>query len=202
MLTSPLGGTRSGAERGFIKSGTLLIIGAGLVLLLGWFAYQPYIPPTWLHDLAEDISLRAAVDPNAAPPEDMRQATPRGLADSPYICPAKIIDIPWDHLYVVTASQDLRKHPVLAQASWLEQKFNDMADTLTRDKRYQLVVLVKDNAVTDAQLFYTFWAELDAIARPEGFNRASAVFTAGTKEKVYVVLPAENPPADVCAPND
>jgi hypothetical protein len=73
-----------------------------------------------------------------------------------------------------------------------------MADELSRDQRYQLVVLVKDNAVVDAQLFFTFWGNLDALARPEGFNRETAVFTAASRDGVYVVRPAENAPADVC----
>lgn len=188
----------SSARRRFVSSGTLLILGVGLVLLVGWFAYQPYIPPIWLHDLSADIALRASVDPGAGPPEDMRQASPRDLADSPYICVAKTVHIPWDHMFVVTSAQDLRGHPALAQASWPHHDFEEMADQLKRDKRYQLLVMTKDSAVVDAQLFYTFWGNLDAIARPEGFNRAEAVFTAASKDGIYVVSPATEAPADVC----
>ena len=186
------------ARRRFVSSGTLLILGVGLVLLVGWFAYQPYIPPIWLHDLSADIALRASADPDAAPPEDMRQASPRGLADSPYICVANTVHIPWDHMFVVTASQDLRTHSALAQVIWPHHDFEEMADQLKRDKRYQLLVMTKDNAVVDAQLFYTFWGNLEQIARPEGFNRADAVFTAASKGGIYVVSPARDTPADVC----
>lgn len=198
MTVTPQEGDQLGATRGIAKSGTLLVLGIGLVLLVGWFAYQPYIPPIWLHDLASDISLRAAVDPDAPGPEDMRQATPHDPAVSPYICVAKVSHITWDHLYVVTSSQDLENHPALSQATWPHHDLDDMAAELKRDKRYQLLVMVKDNTVVDAELFYTFWGNLDAISQPEGFNREDAIFTAASKDGVYVVSPAADVPADAC----
>jgi hypothetical protein len=191
MNTSPSRGR-------FLSTGTIFVLGFAAVIGLGLVAYQRYIPPVWLHDFGADIALRAEADPNAKLPEDSRQASPRGLADSPYICAAKVANIPWDHMFIVTASQDLRNHPVLSQAKWPHHNLTEMADELARDQRYQLVVLVKDNAVADAQLFFTFWGNLDAIARPEGFNRETAVFTAASRGGVYVVSPAENPPANVC----
>ncbi len=184
----------------YMRSGSLTIIGVATVLLVGWFAYQPYIPPIWLHDLAADIAFRATADSKVDVPEDFRQSTPRGQAESPYICVANTVHIPWDHMYVVTSAQDLRAHPALAQVTWPHHNFADMADELKRDKRYQLLVMVKDNTVTDAQLFYTFWGDLSALAQPEGFNRENAVFAAASKDKLYIVSPAENPPADVCRP--
>jgi len=185
-------------RRRFISTGTLLVIGLGLVLLVGWFGYKPMIPPVWLHALAADIALRAAADPNAPLPEDSRQATPRGLADSPYICVAKLVTQPWDRIVVVTANQDLRSHPVLTTAKWAGDGMDDVAAKLATDKRYQLFVLLKDNAVIDAQLFYTFWADLEGVARPDGFTPAEAVFTAASKGGVYVVSLAENAPRDAC----
>ncbi|MBY0509745.1 MAG: hypothetical protein K2P94_06295 [Rhodospirillaceae bacterium] len=198
MNTSPGPRAPHDGKRRFVSTGTLLVLGFAAVIGLGLVAYQRYIPPVWLHDFGADIALRAEADPTAKVPEDMRQASPRHLAESPYICAAKVANIPWDQMFVVTASQDLRTHPVLSQAKWPHHNFADMADELSRDQRYQLVVLVKDNAVADAQLFYTFWANLDAIARPEGFNRETAVFTAASRGGVYVVAPAENAPANVC----
>ncbi len=185
-------------RRWYASSGTWVILGVGLVLVVGWFAYQRYIPPIWLHDFAADIALRAEADPNAKLPEDSRQASPRGLADSPYICAAKSVHIPWDHMYAVTAAQDLRTHPALSQATWPQHDFDATADELKRDTRYQLLVMVKDNSVVDAQLFYTFWGNLEPIARAEGFNREDAIFTAASKDGVYVVTPATDAPADAC----
>jgi hypothetical protein len=176
-------GDSAAARAWYLRSGTLTVAGVAAVLLIGWFAYQPYIPPIWLHDLAQDISYRAALPPGvqAEPPADFRQVTPRGLADSPYICVTKTVHIPWDHMYVVTATQDLRAHPVLSQATWPHHNFDHMADELKTDKRYQLLVMMKDNTVTDAQLFYTFWGDLSGISQPEGYNRENAVFTAASK---------------------
>jgi hypothetical protein len=191
--------TEGPAPKRFVSTGTLLVLGFVAVIVLGWFAYQPYIPPVWLHSLSADIAARAEPDPNPKPVEDIRQASPHGRADTPYICVAKVANIPWDHLFVVTASQDLRAHPVLSQAQWPHHNLNKMADELSRDARYQLIVLVKDNVVSDAQLFYTFWGKLDALARPEGFNRETAIFTSASHDGIYVVSPAENAPANACS---
>jgi hypothetical protein len=185
-------------RRRFISTGTLVVLGIGLVLLVGWFAYKPMIPPAWLHGLAADIALRAVQESNAPPPEDMRQASPAVVADSPYICVAKIITQPWDRIVVATSKQGLGAHPVLASATWPQNNRDALAATLERDERYQVLVLIKDNAVIDSHLFYTFWANLDGIARPEGFTPAEAVFTAASKDSVYIVTQAENPPPDVC----
>ncbi len=181
-----------------IKTGTLVVVGLFAVLLIGWFAYRPYIPPVWLHDFASDIALRASAEPNAPAPEDMRQATPHGLADSPYICVGKIVDMPWDRIVAVTNPESLRTHPVLSQATWPDKNLDDLTAQLTRDQRYQLLVLIKDNTVIDAQLFYTFWAKLDGIARPEGFAREEAIFTAASQGGVYVVSAATDVPPDAC----
>ena len=185
-------------KRRFFSTGTAVVLGIGLVLLIGWFAYQPMIPPVWLHDFAADIALRAAADPNAALPEDARQASPRGLADSPYICAAKIIRKPWDRLVAVTSDENLRSHPVLTSAVWPKNDLEAVAAEMARDDRYQLLVLLKDNTVVDAQLFFTFWANLEGIARPEGFTPEQAVFTAASKNGVYVVNEANDAPPDVC----
>ncbi len=156
------------------------------------------IPPVWLHDLAADIALRAEADANAPLPEDSRQASPRGLADSPYVCVAKLVTQPWDRIVFVTAAQDMRTHPVLTAAKWPGDAIDDVATELAKDKRYQLVVLLKDNTVVDAQKFFTFWANLEGVARAEGFTPADAIFTAASKDGVYVVSLAENAPADAC----
>jgi hypothetical protein len=180
------------------RTGTRVVLGLGLFILIGWFAYRPYIPPAWLHDLSADIALRAEADPNPPLPEDSRQETPRGLADKPYICVANVVEGPWDRIFAVTAKQDLRSHPVLAEAVWPERSLEDTAAELARDERYQVFVLVKDNTVMDAQLFYTFWGKLDDIARPEGYGRDEAVFTAASRGGVYLLSPAVDVPADAC----
>jgi hypothetical protein len=182
-----------------IKTGSLLVIGFGVFLLLGWFLYRPYIPQVWLHDLAADISYRAAVDPNAPPPEDMREATPRQEANSPYICVSKIVRVPWDRFVVVTRDQDPRTNPALASAAWAGGSVAEMADQLTRDERYQYIVLLNEGMVADAQLFFTFWGDLSALARPQGFTREEAVFTSASENGVYVLTPAANPPAGACS---
>ena len=185
-------------RRRFISTGSLLVIGLGLAILLGWFGYKPMIPPAWLHDLAAEIAFRAAQEPNAPAPEDMRQASPAVVAESPYICVAKIVTQPWDRIVIATSKQGFGAHPILAAATWPLNNRDDVGASLARDERYQLVVLLKDNAVIDAQLFYTFWADLNGVARPQGYSPAEAVFTAASKDRVYIVTQAENPPPDAC----
>ena len=182
----------------FLSTGTALVLGLGLVLLLGWFAYQPMIPPVWLHDLAADISLRAAADPDAPLPQDSREASPRGLADSPYICVAKIVQKPWDHIVAVTSVEDLRAHPVLTAATWPKNNLEAVIAEMAHDDRYQLFVLLKDNTVVEAEMFYTFWANLDGVARPEGYTPEQAIFTAASKNGVYIVSAPDDAPPDAC----
>ncbi len=187
-----------GPKRRFFSTGTAVVLGLGLVLLLGWFAYQPMIPPVWLHDLAADIALRAAADPDAPLPRDSREASPRGLADSPYICVAKIVQKPWDHIVAVTSDEDLRAHPVLTAATWPKNNLEAVITEMARDDRYQILVLLKDNTVIDAEMFYTFWADLESVARPEGYTPEQAIFTAASKNGVYVVSAADDAPPESC----
>ncbi|MSO73489.1 MAG: hypothetical protein EXQ84_07820 [Rhodospirillaceae bacterium] len=186
------------ARRRLVSSGTAMVLGLGLVFGVGWFLYRPYIPPGWLRDFGADIALRAAADPDPPPPTDTRQVTPRGLADSPYICVAKVVHEPWDRLVVVAAGQEVRAHPILSGARWPSAGLENLAAQMARDDRYQLLVLLKDNAVLDAQLFYTFWGILEGIARPEGYTREEAIFTAASKGGIYVVTQAADVPADAC----
>ncbi len=189
------------APRRFFNSGTAFILAFVLVFVAGWFIYRPYIPPAWLHDLGAEIALRAAADPNAPPPKDIREATPRGLADSPYICVAKVVSQPWDRLVIVAAGKDVRANPTLAGARWPTRSLESVSDQMARDNRYQLIVLLQGDSVIDAQLFYTFWGTLDAIARPEGFAPAEAIFTAASRGGIYVLAHAGDAPPGACPPS-
>ncbi len=185
-------------RRKLFSSGSLLIVGFGVFLVAGWFLYLPYIPPAWLHDLGADIALRAAADPDAPLPRDTREASPRGLADSPYICVAKVVRQSWDRVVIVAAGQDPRGVAALNEAKWPTKGLDDWAAEMVKDQRYQLIVLLKGDSVIDAQVYYTFWGDLGAIARPEGYTPEQAVFTAASKDGLYVVTPAADVPPDVC----
>ena len=180
------------------NTGKFVVIGLGLFFIVGTYFYQRYIPPAWLHDFGADIALRAVADPNAPVPDDSRQASPRGLADSPYICPSKIVARPWDRMIVATSGDALRANPTLTAATWPDNDMAAVAAKMGSDPTYQIIVLVKDNTVSTSEFFYTFWADLKALSRPEGFTRAEAVFTAASQQGIYVVAPAEGAPADVC----
>jgi hypothetical protein len=182
-----------------VKSGTVFVLGLALCGIAGWLLYQPYLPKEWLHDFAGEIAVRAAPDPTPPEVEDVRQVQRRETPPHPYICAADFIRVPWDRLVVVTAADQILSHPLLAEARWGELTREDAARRMQSDKRYQLIVLLQGAAVVDAQLFFTFWGDLSALARPGGFSRAEAVFTAYSNDGIYFVAPAARIPAGICA---
>ena len=185
-------------RRGRIPSGTVFVIGLAVCAIAGWLLYQPYLPVEWLHSFSGEIAARATPDPTPPLPDDVRQTQKRETPAHPFICATDVIHIPWDRIVVVTAADDILAHPVLADASWGDLSRDDIAGRMKADHRYQLIVLMKDGAVVDAQLFFTFWGDLSALARPEGFGRAEAVFTAYSNDGIYFVAPAADVPDGVC----
>lgn len=180
-----------------LSNGTWAVITFIAVFVFGWLVYRQGIPPAWLRDFAADIALRAAADPEAPVPEDSRQATPRGLADSPYICAANVIPMAWDRMLIATTADEARMNAELSNASWSGawDSAGDLANELARDPRYQALVLLKDGKVQAAELFFTFWADLKPLARPEGFTPNDAIFVAAVRKGTYVLTtPAEIPP--------
>lgn len=183
-----------------LSNGTWAVVTFIAVFVFGWLVYRQGIPPVWLRDFAADIALRAAADPDAPLPEDSRQATPRGLANSPYICAANVIPLAWDKLVVATTGDEARQNADLGNASWTGawDSAGDLANELARDPRYQAVVLLKDGKVQAAELFFTFWADLKALARPEGFSPGEAVFVAAVRKGTYVLTTPAEIPRDAC----
>ncbi len=189
--------TKSPPANRKLSNGTWAVLTFIAVFVFGWLVYRQGIPPVWLRDFAADIALRATPDPDAPLPEDSRQATPRGLATSPYICAAGVIPVAWDKLVVVTTADEARMNAMLSNASWTGawDSAGDLANELARDARYQAVVLLKDGKVQAAELFFTFWADLKPLARAEGFAPNEAIFVAEVKKGAYVLnIPAEIPP--------
>lgn len=172
------------------RSGKIVVLGIAVALVIGWFFYRQTVPPAWLHDFGADIALRASADPDAAPPVDAREETPRGLADNPLICMKNLVQTPWDRVVFVTFAQakTLDAHPTLSNARW--SGLAAAQRQLGADDRYQLVVLLNANAVIDSQVFFTFWADLSGLARSEGFTPETAIFTARSLGGHYVLEPA------------
>lgn len=181
-----------------MTSGTVFVLGLGVCAVVGLILYQPYLPKEWLHSFSGEIALRAAPDPTPPEAEDIRQAQRREVPPHPYICATDFIHVPWDRMVFIAAADDILTHPVLADANWGSLSRDDMAAQMKSDKRYQLIVLLKDGVVQDAQLFFTFWGDLTALTRPDGFGRAEAVFTAYSNDGIYFVSPVAEVPAGVC----
>lgn len=182
-----------------LPSGSLLVIGFFVFLLVGWIFYQQTLPPSWLYNFSEAVALRASPDPSPSEPEDFRQVSPRTEIDNPYICVGDVLKLDWDQLFVVMPEYNLRIHPILSKVNWPDLPLSYYADLLGRDDRYQLMVLVGDNKILDAQLYFTFWGDLSSLARLEGFSRREAVFTAASLEGIYIVSPALDVSTSVCS---
>lgn len=180
-----------------VRSGTAVVVGLIAVLAIGWFAYRTLIPPHWLRLFAAEIALRTTPDPNAPPPEDTRQASPHIAPDHPYICFARVVPFAWDKLFVVPSGADPRDIAALQTTTWPSGEPAHFAALMQKDPRYQLIVLVKDNRVIADALFYTFWGDLSALARPDGFTPDTAVFTAAVKGDTQVLRPVDPVPS-VC----
>ncbi len=176
------------------QSGKVVIFFIAVGLAIASYFYVKTVPPAWLHDFGADIALRAAADPNAAEPEDSREATPRGLADNPLICATRFIPQPWDRIFFVTHEQGktLSQHVVLGKARWVDNSIGSLQSQLVADDRYQLVVLMNGDQVREVQMFFTFWADLSGLARPEGFMPSDAIFTAASLQGRYVLNVAPN----------
>jgi hypothetical protein len=188
---SPLGAE---APTPWWQSGKVVIVFIALGLAIASYFYAKTVPPTWLHDFGADIALRAVADPNATEPEDSREASPRGLTDNPLICATRLIPQPWERIVFVTHEQGktLNQHPVLGKAQWVDNSIGSLQSQLMADDRYQLVVLMNGDQVRDAQMFFTFWADLSGLARPEGFTPDEAIFTAASLQGRYVLSVAPN----------
>jgi hypothetical protein len=183
-----------------LRNGTIVVLGLFVVLLGGWLIYRTVIPPAWLHNFAADIALRATADPNAPPPTDTREETPRGLASHPYICFSNLVPFSWDRVVFVSADQDPRTVASLRGVTWPGDDQARFGKLMEKDDRYQLVVLIKNERVIADEPFFTFWGDLSALNRPEGFDPDTAVFTAAVQGGRYVLVPVAPPRPPACRP--
>ena len=104
-------------------------------------------------------------------------------------------------MIVVPSGADARKQAILAGAVWpSDTPLDQYAEKLLRDQRYQGLVLLQCDHVVAAEVFFTFWADLSALARPEGFSPADAIFTAKVANGTYVLAVATDMPPEICAP--
>jgi hypothetical protein len=185
------------------RSGKAVVFVIALTMLVGGFFYRATVPPPWMRAFGEEIALRASADPDAPQPDDAREASPRGLADNPYICFARVATMPWDKVVFITydqAKRGLAGHPTVGGAAWDAAARTAAQTQLAADDRYQLVVLMNADQVIDRQLFYTFWADLSGLARPEGFTPEDAIFTAASVGGRYVLVPAPTVTLADCPP--
>jgi hypothetical protein len=175
----------AGAGRDLRFSGKIAVFAMAAMLAAVLLAYRYTLPEPWLRAFAEDIAIRAESDPNPPPPEDTRQAQRREPVDNRLICLARTARQPWDRVVIVTGAAGLG-----AIAELTPEQRRESEVLLQSDRRYQLIVLVREGAVVDRQLFFTFWGDLSALDRPTGFAPGEAIFTAASRGGRYILAPA------------
>ena len=176
----------------------VLALAVALAFVLGGYLFT--LPAPWLRTFGAEIAYRAEADPNPPIPEDSRQELRREAVDNRLICMANITSWPWDTMVVVPSGQTLTTHAVLGEAVWRDGDLTKTDALLAADDRYQLIVFLNGTVVVDHQLFFTFWGDLSALARAEGYGPATAIFTAASRGGRYIVHPAEGVVAADCPP--
>lgn len=194
--------TTVGATDGRRYTGKIAVLGIAAALGFVLLGYAFTLPDPWLRSFGAEIAYRAEGDPNPPLPEDSRQEQRREAVENRLICMASVADFPWDAMFVIPSGQHLTTHPVLGTAAWADGTVGDVDRLLNDDDRYQLIALVDDGRVVEHQLFYTFWGDLSALARPAGFTRDTAIFTAASRGGRYILRVADTAQPSQCPPQE
>jgi hypothetical protein len=179
------------------RKGWVWISAVGVITAIaGWFVYDAMMAPSWMRKFGLDMAARATL---VGPPSDQTVfSTMKGRAnpESPYICFTESAAFDWDRVYFVASGGPLV--PPLADLDWQGEDLAAMNERLARDARYQLVAFQRDNQVVEFSYYFKIWADLTALDRAEGFDRATAVFTAESDGEIYSLRPAEAGQLSAC----
>ncbi|MEQ8733880.1 MAG: hypothetical protein RIC29_03080 [Rhodospirillaceae bacterium] len=172
------------------RKGWIWISAVGLITAIaGWLVYDAMMAPSWMRKFGLDIAARATIV--GAPSDQTAFSTMKGreAPDSPYICFADSAAFAWDRVYFVASGGPIV--PPLADLDWQGEDLTAMNERLARDERYQLVAFQRDDQVVEFSYYFKIWADLTALDRTEGFDRATAVFTSESDGEIYTLKPAE-----------
>ncbi|MBM3514252.1 MAG: hypothetical protein FJX59_11135 [Alphaproteobacteria bacterium] len=199
-MSAPVAAAANAGERRY--TGRIAVIALAVMLGFVVLGYLFTLPATWLRSFGAEIAYRAEADPNPPLPDDTRQTLRREDVANRLICMASIPSFDWDKMIVVPSGQSLAAHPVLGAVTWAAGDLADTDQLLNRDDRYQLIALVSEGAVVAHELFYTFWGDLSALARPEGFTRSDAIFKAASRGGRYLLSVADGASPSECPPQE
>lgn len=171
-------------RRGWVWISTVAIVTG----LAGWLVYDAMMAPSWMRKFGLDMAARATLV--GTPSDETVFSTMKGRAepDSPFICFTESTSFDWDRVFFVSSGGPIPSP--LADLDWGEQNLAELNDRLASDERYQLVVFERGEQIIDYRYYFKIWADLTALARADGFDPASAVFTAESDGQIYTLRPA------------
>ena len=163
----------------------------------GTFLYDMMMAPKWMRDFGLDMAAKATIVSVGTQATAFSTMKGRPEPDSPYICMVHAAPFSWDRVYFVASGGNALDS--LENLDWDGGAIDDLRRQMASDQRYQLIVFAKDNRVIEQGYYFTLWADLAALGRPEGFNRQDAVFQADSNGEVYTLTVAKDAPANACA---
>ena len=162
----------------------------------GWLVYDTMMAPEWMRNFSLEMTARATIVSDIS--KETAFSTMRGRAepDSPYICFTALAAFDWDRVFFVPPGGPVSKP--LAELEWVEGAVTDLNARLDSDPRYQLIAFEDDGVVVEHDYYFTIWADLSALGRPEGFGRAEAVFVAESNGTTFIVEPIASLNSNPC----
>ena len=171
-------------QRLITQSGKFWILLVGLATLLaGWKIYESMMVPRWMRDFGLDMAARACIV--STNPQDTVFSTMKGRAEpeNPYIYLANSARFDWDRVYVVGSGGQVSEP--LINLEWNGKDLEVLNRRMRQDDRYQLIAFERDRSIVDHGFYFTMWADLSALTRPEGLSRSEAVFVADSDGEIY-----------------
>lgn len=191
---SPVTG-EAGAE--FWRQGKVWMSAVAVVTAIaGWMIYDAMMAPAWMRDFGLDIAARAKIVAVSGDATAFSTMKGRVEPDSPYVCFANLANFEWDRVYFVPSGGPVPDH--VSALAWDEGAVAEVNDRMAGDERYQVIAFESNGVVVAHDYYFTMWADLTALARPDGFSKTEAVFVAESDGETYTVMPAGPSAASAC----
>jgi hypothetical protein len=164
--------------------------------LAGWVMYDAMMAPRWMRDFGLEMAAKATIVSSRS--EETAFSTMKGRAEpeSPYICLADITSFDWDRVYVIGSDGQVTGD--LGAKDWQGEDLNVLNRRMREDNRYQLIAFERQGQIIEQGFYFTMWADLTDLARPEGFTPNEAVFLADSDGEVYTLSVAGPASANHC----
>ena len=173
---------------------TFFILVFSMILLM----YKVVLGPVWVRSLAKEITMRAELSSdqinNGIVFSVMKD---RPEPEMPFICMNRVANFSWDKVYFIGSVNSLDSF--FSKIDWTNIDKKKYIDRLTRDDRYQLIVFVSENKVVDHAFYFTLWADVSDLDRPQGYEKNQSVFTAESNGYSFRLAHAESDDFGSCS---